>query len=81
MDSDNEPQSFSSTSRVVRALTPEELAWKATGTREYQELAARCLATLRECQPLAAPEAGRPSLGGSSAVPLHGIGRPRDLRP
>src|SRR6266699_2030469 len=65
--------------RIVRTLTPEELAWKATGTREYQELAARCLATLRECQPLAAPEAGRPSLGGSSAVPLHGIGRPRDL--
>src|SRR5256885_7713753 len=66
--------------RVVRALTPEELAWKATGTREYQELAARCLATLRECQPLAAPEAGRPTLGGSSAVPLPSIRRPHDLR-
>jgi phenylacetic acid degradation protein len=66
--------------RVVRTLTPEELAWKATGTREYQELAARCLATLKECQPLAAPEAGRPSMGGSSAVPLHSIGRPKDVR-
>ena len=66
--------------RVVRTLTPEELAWKATGTREYQELAARCLATLKECQPLAAPEAGRPSMGGSSAVPLHNIGRPKDVR-
>ena len=66
--------------RVVRTLTPEELAWKATGTREYQELAARCLAMLKECQPLAAPEAGRPSMGGSSAVPLHSIGRPKDVR-
>ncbi|TLY76564.1 MAG: phenylacetic acid degradation protein PaaY [Gammaproteobacteria bacterium] len=67
--------------RIVRTLTPEELAWKATGTREYQQLAERCLATLRECQPLAAAEAGRPSMGGSSAVPLHSIGRPKDLRP
>ena len=66
--------------RVVRTLTPEELAWKATGTREYQELAERCLATLKECQPLAAPEAGRPSMGGSSAVPLHSIARPKDVR-
>ena len=67
--------------RIVRTLTPEELAWKATGTREYQQLAERCLATLRECQPLAAAQAGRPRMGGSSAVPLHGIGRPKDLRP
>jgi len=66
--------------RVVRPLTSEELAWKATGTREYQELAARCLASLRQCQPLAAAEAGRPSPGGSSAVPLHSIGRPKDPR-
>jgi phenylacetic acid degradation protein len=61
--------------RVVRELKPEEIAWKAEGTREYQELAQRCLATLRECQPLAAPEPGRPRLAGSSAVPLHTIPR------
>ena len=46
--------------RIVRELTAAELAWKADGTREYQELAVRCLATLRECQPLAAPEAEPP---------------------
>jgi len=61
--------------RVVRELTPEELAWKATGTREYQELAARCLATLHEATPLAAPEPGRPVRPGTATVPLHTIER------
>jgi len=57
--------------RVVRELKSAELAWKAQGTREYQELAARCLAGLRECQPLGAPEPGRRRFAGSAAVPLH----------
>jgi phenylacetic acid degradation protein len=61
--------------RIVRELTPAEIAWKAQGTREYQELARRCLATLRECQPLAAPEPDRPRFGASAAVPLHTIPR------
>jgi phenylacetic acid degradation protein len=61
--------------RVVRTLKPEELAWKETGTREYQQLAARCLKDFRECPPLAAAEADRPSFGSSGAVPLHTIER------
>jgi len=61
--------------RVVRELKPEELAWKLTGTREYQELTVRSLATLKQCQPLAAPEANRPRRVGSPAVPLHSIER------
>jgi phenylacetic acid degradation protein len=61
--------------RVVRELTPEELAWKVSGTLEYQQLAARCLATLKECQPLTKPEADRPRHGASPAVPLHSIER------
>jgi phenylacetic acid degradation protein len=61
--------------RVVRELKPEELAWKATGTREYQDLAARCLASLKECHPLSAVEPGRRRLGASAAVPLHSIER------
>jgi phenylacetic acid degradation protein len=61
--------------RIVRELKPEELAWKATGTREYQELAARCLATLREVIPLAAPEPSRPVRPASATVPLHTIER------
>jgi phenylacetic acid degradation protein len=61
--------------RVVRELKAEELAWKATGTREYQELAARCLASLREAAPLAAPEPDRPVRPASTTVPLHTIER------
>jgi phenylacetic acid degradation protein len=61
--------------RVVRDLKPEELAWKATGTREYQQLTVRSLATLKACEPLTAPEPGRPTFGGASAVPLHLIER------
>ena len=32
--------------RVIRELTAEEIAWKAVGTREYQELTVRCLTSL-----------------------------------
>jgi phenylacetic acid degradation protein len=61
--------------RVVRELKPDEIAWKAEGTREYQELAQRCLATLRECQPLAVPEPDRPRYRGGAAAPLHTLPR------
>jgi phenylacetic acid degradation protein len=45
--------------KVVRALSDQELAWKLQGTREYQDLARRALATQREVTPLAAPEPDR----------------------
>jgi phenylacetic acid degradation protein len=61
--------------RIVRELRAEELAWKREGTREYQELAARCRGSLRECQPLPAAEPGRPRFTASTAVPLHTIER------
>jgi phenylacetic acid degradation protein len=61
--------------RVVRQLKPAELAWKASGTREYQELAVRCLATLRACQPLTAPEPNRPTRATAGIAPLHTIER------
>jgi len=61
--------------RIVRELKPEELEWKSLGTREYQELTARCLASFRECEPLTAPQPNRPRLGSSQAVPLHRIER------
>ncbi|GGM54661.1 gamma carbonic anhydrase family protein [Dactylosporangium sucinum] len=61
-----------SPARVVRDLTPEELAWKANGTRVYQELTARSLASLAEVAPLPEPEPDRPALSTSAsvAVPL-----------
>jgi len=61
--------------RVVRELKPEEIAWKLAGTREYQELAVRCRATLKECTPLPAPEADRPRMTEAGVMPLHTIER------
>ena len=60
-----------SPARVVRELTDQELAWKARGTSEYQDLAARCLSGLKECLPLAAVEPNRPRVAVSDAIPLH----------
>jgi phenylacetic acid degradation protein len=64
--------------RVVRDLTEAELAWKANGTRLYQELAVRSATSLRPAEPLPAPEPDRPRLrvGAAAAVPLD---RFRDL--
>jgi phenylacetic acid degradation protein len=46
--------------RVVRQLTDREIAWKSTGTREYQQLAVRSLATQRKVEPLRAVQPDRP---------------------
>lgn len=46
--------------KIVRPLSAQELDWKAQGTREYQNLARRCLTGLAPCVPLAAAEPGRP---------------------
>jgi phenylacetic acid degradation protein len=63
--------------REVRKLTEEEIAWKAVGTREYHELAVRCLASLQECQPLTAVPPGREDASRRpvNTVPLHTIER------
>lgn len=45
--------------KVVRPLKPGELAWKVEGTRAYQELARRSLASMREVEPLRELEPGR----------------------
>ena len=45
--------------KVVRDLTEQELAWKKHATAEYQRLAQRCLATMRETTPLTAAEPDR----------------------
>ncbi|WP_432843455.1 hypothetical protein [Dactylosporangium sp. CA-092794] len=57
---------------VVRELTAQELAWKANGTRVYQDLARRSRDSLREVTPVPGAEPGRPSLPTSAemAVPL-----------
>jgi len=62
-----------SPARVVRPLRDEEMRWRANGTRQYQERAQRCLASLRECAPLAAPEPNGPRIASIEAAPLHTI--------
>jgi phenylacetic acid degradation protein len=63
--------------REVRQLSEEEVEWKARGTREYHELAVRCLASLRECQPLTSVPAGREDASQRpvNTAPLHTIKR------
>jgi phenylacetic acid degradation protein len=43
----------------MRALSETELAWKLEGTRSYQDLTRRCVATMVPTAPLSAPEPGR----------------------
>lgn len=56
--------------KVIRALTPEELAWKPGATRLYQHLARRSLATMRETEALASPEPNRGRISVPSVLPL-----------
>jgi phenylacetic acid degradation protein len=48
--------------KVVRAVSDEELAWKAYGTRQYHDLAVRSMNSLREVEALTEVEADRPRL-------------------
>ena len=57
--------------KVLRSLSEDEIRWKLEGTRTYQQLSQRCLASLEEVQPLAAAEADRPGLPASLHQPLH----------
>ena len=56
--------------RVRRQLGEEEIAWKQEGTRTYQDLTQRCLASLVEVQPLAVAEENRPRLRSPDVRPL-----------
>ena len=56
--------------KIVRELTEQEVAWMREGTATYQRLTERCLATMKECAPLAAEEPGRRRLDGGAVRPL-----------
>jgi phenylacetic acid degradation protein len=56
--------------RIIRALTDQELAWKVEGTKSYQELTRRSLATMVETEPLPAPEPGRRRIDLPELLPL-----------
>lgn len=56
--------------RLVRELSEDEIRWKEDGTRSYQALTERCLASLRPCEPLSAMEPGRKRLEFEGVVSL-----------
>jgi phenylacetic acid degradation protein len=56
--------------RVLRELSDAEIAWKASGTRSYQELALRSLATMREVAPLPKVEPDRRRIDVAELQPL-----------
>jgi phenylacetic acid degradation protein len=53
--------------RVVRQLSDTEIAWKRTGTLQYQNLAMRSLASQRAVQPLRAVQPDRPRFKGDGS--------------
>jgi phenylacetic acid degradation protein len=55
---------------VLRELSDEEIAWKTDGTRTYQDLTRRCLATMVETDPLTEMEPGRKRFEMPDVVPL-----------
>lgn len=55
---------------VLRELSEEEIAWKLEGTLTYQDLTKRCLATMKEVQPLAEMEINRPRPKAPDVKPL-----------
>src|SRR5262245_40774588 len=56
--------------KVLRELKEQEIAWKLEGTRTYQDLTRRCLASLKETTPLTQVEAERPRLQAPKVEPL-----------
>jgi phenylacetic acid degradation protein len=56
--------------KVLRALTETELAWKLEGTRGYQDLAKRSLATMEAVSPRTSVEPGRRRLDFPELLPL-----------
>ena len=56
--------------KVLRTLSEEEIGWKSDGTRTYQGLTRRCLATMEETVPLTVVEANRKRIHMPEVLPL-----------
>lgn len=56
--------------KPVRLLSDEEITWKQVGTKTYHDLTRRCLASMREVQPLQQIEENRPALAAPFVEPL-----------
>ena len=59
--------------RIVRELTETELAWKIEGTRSYQDLTRRSLATMQATAPLAQAEPRRKRIELPELLPLSSV--------
>jgi phenylacetic acid degradation protein len=57
--------------KVIRALTEQELAWKAEGTEIYHQLTERCLQTITLCEPLRQIERERRRMDITLLEPLY----------
>ena len=56
--------------KVMRALSDQEVAWKLEGTRTYQALTLRSLASMEEVAALTSVEAERPRVAAPDVKPL-----------
>jgi phenylacetic acid degradation protein len=59
--------------RIVRELTEQELRWKVEGTKSYQDLTRRSLATMKATTALAAVEPDRRRLELPELLPLSAL--------
>lgn len=60
-----------SPARVLRELSDQEIAWKTTGTRQYQDLTIRSLQTMQEVEALTEVEPDRKRIMGQGGEALH----------
>lgn len=58
-----------SPAKILRELSDDEIAWKGTGTAEYQRLALRSAKGMVETAPLSAMEANRPRVDAGDTKP------------
>ncbi|MEO7954259.1 MAG: phenylacetic acid degradation protein PaaY [Polaromonas sp.] len=56
--------------KLIRQLSDEEIAWKVDGTRTYQHLTQRCLATMVEADALTEVEPNRRRIHMPDVMPL-----------
>jgi len=61
--------------KVIRALTDQEMAWKIEGTRSYQELARRSIATMVPTEALIAVDPDRKRIEVPELLPLSTLKR------
>lgn len=59
-----------SPARVMRELSDDDIARKTHGTRQYQRLTTRCLASMQRVAPLTQEEEGRTRLTAAMTEPL-----------